>query len=75
VRLPWPTHSIIKGYKRGSLVLLADQVVGELLDRVGGGTRLDRLRVVGDEDGLDRLDNDDALTALGWLEFGVSRRS
>lgn len=46
------------------LVADADKVVGELLDSVGGRAGLDGLRVVGDEDGLGGLDDDDALSAL-----------
>lgn len=47
-----------------SLVTNADEVVGELLDGVGGGTGLDGLGVVSDEDGHVGLDDDDALLAL-----------
>lgn len=42
----------------------AGQIVGELLDDVGGHAGLHRLGVVGDEDGLDGLDDDDAFLAL-----------
>ena len=41
-----------------------NQIVAKLLHRVGGRPRLDRLRVVGDEDGLLGFDDDDALPAL-----------
>lgn len=47
-----------------SLVTNADEVVGELLDGVGGGAGLDGLGVVSDEDGHVGLDDDDALLAL-----------
>lgn len=46
------------------LVTNADEVVTELLDGVGGGTGLDVFRVVGDEDGLGGLDNDNTLLSL-----------
>jgi hypothetical protein len=41
-----------------------DQVVAQLLDRCGCLTRLDRLRVVCNEDGLFCFDNHDAFLAL-----------
>lgn len=47
-----------------SLVTDADEVVGELLDGVGGGTGLDSLGVVGDEDSHVGLDDDDTFLAL-----------
>ena len=46
------------------LVSDADKVVGELLDGVGGRSRLDALGVVSDEDGEGGLDDDDTLLAL-----------
>jgi hypothetical protein len=46
------------------LVANADEVVRELLDGVGGNTRLDGFRVVGDEDGHVGLDDHDAFSAL-----------
>lgn len=46
------------------LVPHTDQVVGQLLDRVGRGTGLHGLGVVGDEDGLLGFDDNDAFTAL-----------
>ena len=46
------------------LVSDADEVVGELLDGVGGRSRLDALGVVSDEDGEGGLDDDDTLLAL-----------
>lgn len=46
------------------LVSDADQVVTKLLDGVGGGAGLDSLGIVGDEDGLGGLDDDNTLTAL-----------
>jgi len=46
------------------LVADADEVVGELLDSVGRRSRLDGLRVVGDEHGLVGLDDDDTFSAL-----------
>ena len=48
------------------LVVDAYQVVGELLDGVGGGTRLHSLGIVGDEEGLLGLDDDDAFLALWY---------
>jgi len=42
----------------------ADEIIAELLDRIGGGAGLHRLGVVGDEDGQDGLDDDDAFLAL-----------
>jgi len=47
-----------------SLVADAYQVVGELLDGVGGNTRLDVLGVVGDEESLLGLDDDQTFLAL-----------
>lgn len=47
-----------------SLVADAYQVVGELLDSVGGNTRLDVLGVVGDEESLLGLDDDQTFLAL-----------
>jgi hypothetical protein len=41
-----------------------DEVVGELLDGVGGRSRLDALGEVSDEDSLGGLDDDDTLLAL-----------
>ena len=41
-----------------------DQIVAQLLDRVGRHARLHVLRVVRDEDGLRRLDDADAFSAL-----------
>lgn len=49
---------------RLSLVADIDEVVGKLLDGVGGGARLDALGVVGHKDGLGGLDDDNALSAL-----------
>jgi len=46
------------------LVTHADEVIAESLNRVGGGTGLHVLGVVGDEDGLGGLDDDDSLFAL-----------
>lgn len=53
------------------LVSDLDEVVGELLDSVGGRSRLDGLGVMGDEHSLGGLDDDDALLAL-WIP-SVSR--
>ena len=47
-----------------ALVSHTNQVVGKLLDSVGGGAGLDVLRVVSDENGLGGLDDDDTLLAL-----------
>jgi len=47
-----------------SLVADAYQVVGELLDGVGGNTRLDVLGIVGDEKSLLGLDDDQTFLAL-----------
>jgi hypothetical protein len=47
-----------------SLVADAYQIVGELLDSVGGNTRLDVLGVVGDEESLLGLDDDETFLAL-----------
>lgn len=47
-----------------ALVSDADEVVGQLLDRVGGSAGLHTLGVVGDENGLGGLDNDETLLAL-----------
>jgi hypothetical protein len=47
-----------------SLVANAYQVIGELLDSVGGNTRLDVLGVVGDEESLLGLDDDETFLAL-----------
>jgi len=41
-----------------------DQIVGELLDGGGGGTRLDSFRIVRYQDCLCSLDNQDACLAL-----------
>ena len=46
------------------LVANAYQVIGELLDGVGGNTRLDVLGVVGDEKSLLGLDDDQTFLAL-----------
>lgn len=46
------------------LVADTDEVVGELLHGVGCDAGLDGFRVMGDEDGLGGLDDDDALSAL-----------
>lgn len=46
------------------LVADADEVVGKLLDGVGSRARLHGLRIVGDEDGLGGLDDNDAFPAL-----------
>lgn len=46
------------------LVANADEVVGKLLDGVGGRAGLDGLGVVGDKDGLGGLDDHDAFPAL-----------
>lgn len=52
---------------RRCLVPDLDKVIAELLDGVGGGTGLDRLWVVCDEDGLGGLDDDHALAALHMI--------
>ena len=46
------------------LVANAYQVIGELLDGVGGNTRLDVLGVVSDEESLLGLDDDQTFLAL-----------
>lgn len=51
-------------FTNAALVSDTDQVVGKLLDGVGGGAGLDGLGVVGDENGLGSLDDNDALLAL-----------
>lgn len=52
-----------------SLVANAYQVVGELLDGVGGNTRLDVLGVVSDEESLLGLDDDQTFLALRGCQF------
>ena len=47
-----------------NLVSDLDQVIPQLLHRVGRNTRLHRLRVMCDENRLRRLDNHDALSSL-----------
>lgn len=49
-----------------ALVANADEVVAELLDSVGSNTGLHDLWVVGDEDGLGGLDDDNTLLALWY---------
>jgi hypothetical protein len=49
---------------RSCSVADADEVVGELLDGVGGHAGLDGLRVVSDKDGHVGLDDHDAFSAL-----------
>ncbi len=46
------------------LIAHTGKIISKFLDGLGGDTRLDGLRVVGDEDGLDRLDDDDAFFTL-----------
>jgi hypothetical protein len=63
--------------QRGRLISGSGQVVGQLLHGVGGVAGLDVFGVVGDEEGLFGLDNDDAFLALErdgskWLEFELS---
>ena len=53
-----------KFFRVGALVADANEVVGELLDGVGGHAGLHGLGVVGDEDGHVGLDDHDALLAL-----------
>jgi hypothetical protein len=55
--------------RASSLVTDAYQVVGELLDGVGGNTRLDVLGVVGDEESLLGLDDDQTFLALVACQF------
>jgi hypothetical protein len=55
--------------KTSSLVADAYQVIGELLDSVGGDTRLDVLGVVGDEESLLGLDDDETFLALVGCQF------
>ena len=50
--------------RAGGLVADADKVVTEGLDGVGGRARLHVLGVVGDEDSLGGLHDDDTLLAL-----------
>lgn len=45
-------------------VSYSDEVIGELLDGVGGIAWLDGFGVVGDKKGLRSLDDDDALLTL-----------
>jgi hypothetical protein len=56
-------HSASRRFAR-DLVADANEVVGELLDGVGGHAGLDGFRVVGDEDGHVGLDDHDAFSAL-----------
>ncbi len=49
----------------------AGQVISKVLDGLGGSARLDGLRVVGDEDGLDGLDDDDAFFPLKLLCLSI----
>lgn len=46
------------------LIAHTGKIISKFLDGLGGDARLDGLRVVGDEDGLDRLDDDDAFFTL-----------
>jgi hypothetical protein len=55
--------------RTSSLVANAYQIVGELLDSVGGNTRLDVLGVVGDEESLLGLDDDQTFLALVACQF------
>lgn len=56
------------------LVADLDEVVAELLNGVGGGTRLDGLGVVCNEDGLCGFDDDNAFSALEECQHRCTQR-
>jgi hypothetical protein len=66
---PCPCSSLFPAAVRevSRLITDLDQVIAQLLDGVGGGARLHRLRVMRDEDGLCGLDDDDAFPALHYI--------
>lgn len=56
-----------------ALIANADEVVAELLDSISGNTGLHDLWVVGDEDCLSGLDDDNTFLALWYRQ--ISRGS
>jgi hypothetical protein len=58
------SYAVVHPNRVIALISNPDQVVAQLLDRCGCLTRLDRLRVVCNEEGLFCLDDHDAFLAL-----------